>query len=123
MNLSNFLFINFTGKIPSKFHMQYLKSYNDAKEKSGTNKWAAFDQMLSIAGAQSNDISSLAKSYQMSIQMGMESTCQTDIQHSTSSILDMGNTDFFVVRIYLIMLLNLLSLKTLWTSSWKILNS
>ncbi len=81
MNLSNF-FINFTGKIPSEFHMQCLKLYNDTKEKSGTKKQAAHDEMLCVSESQSNAISSLAsskKSYQMSIQAGMEHTCQMDI--------------------------------------------
>ncbi len=55
-------FINFTGKIPSKFHMQYLKLCNDAKEKSGTKKWAAHDEMLHVSDSQSNALSTLASS-------------------------------------------------------------
>ncbi len=67
--------------------MQYLKLYNDTKEKTGTMKQAAIDKMSCVPDSQSNAVSSLAsskKSYQMSIQTGMERTCQTDIRHSNN---------------------------------------
>ena len=69
--------------------------------------------MLCVSESQSNAISSLApskKSYQMSIQAGMERVCQTDIQHSNNSILEMVIADFFIARTYLIVLLNLFDL-------------
>ncbi len=50
--------------------MQYLKLYNDTKEKTGSKKRAAHDEMLCVSESQSNATSSLAsskKSYQMSI--------------------------------------------------------
>ncbi len=78
--------------------MQYLKLYNDTKEKSGTKKRAAHDEMLCVSESQSNATSSLAsskKAYQMSIQAGMEHTCQTDIQNSNNSILEMTIANFF----------------------------
>ncbi len=55
-------FIKFTGEIPSEFHTQYLKLYNDAKQKSGTKKLAALDKMLCVSESQSNTVSSLASS-------------------------------------------------------------
>ncbi len=62
--------------------MQDITLYNDTKEKSGTKKWAAHDEMLCVSESQSNAISSLVslkKSYQMSNQTSMECTFQTDI--------------------------------------------
>ncbi len=91
-------FNNITGKIPSEFHMQYLKLCNDTKEKSGTKKPVAHDEMLCVSESQSNAVSSLAsskKSYQMSIQAGMERVCKMNIRHSNNSILEMAIADFF----------------------------
>ena len=87
-----------SGKLSSEFRTQYLKLYNDTKEKTDTKKRAANDEMLCVSESQSNAVSSLAsskKSYQMSIQAGMERVCQTDIRHSNNSILEMAIADFF----------------------------
>ncbi len=70
-------------------------------------------KMLCVSESQSNTVSSLAsskKSRQMSIQTGIEHTCQTDIQHSNNSILETAIADFFIAQTYLIVLLNWFSL-------------
>ncbi len=85
--------------LQAKFLLNFIwKLYNDTKEKTGSKKRAAHDEMLCVSESQSNAASALAsskKAYQMSIRAGMECVCQTDIQHSNNSILEMAIADFF----------------------------
>ncbi len=62
---------------------------------NGSKKRVAHDEMLCVSESQSNALSSLASSYQMSIQDGMVFVCQTDIRHSKISILQLAIADFF----------------------------
>ncbi len=58
----SFSFINVKGKIPSEFHEQYLKLYDDTKENCWTKKWAGYDVMLCVSESQSNAVSSIPSS-------------------------------------------------------------
>ena len=87
------------GTIPPAYHQRYLQLYNSSKEKSGIKKRAADDNAIIVSDLQSNAVSTLQSSKktcrQMTIQTGMERTCQSDIRHTNNAILEMAIADFF----------------------------
>ncbi len=87
------------GTVPPAYHQQYLQLNNSSKEKSGSKKRAADDNLIIVSDLQSNAVSTLQSfkesSHQMTIQTGMERTCQSDILHTNNAILEMAIADFF----------------------------
>ncbi len=87
------------GTVPPAYHQQYLQLYNSLKEKSGSKKRPADDNLLIVSNLQSNAVSTFQSSKktscQMTIQTGMEHTCQSDICHTNNAMLEMAIADFF----------------------------
>ncbi len=50
----------------------------------------------------------------MTIQTGIERTCQSDICHTNNAILEMAIADFFTAKIFLAELLSPLDLSNFW---------
>ncbi len=66
------------GIVLPAYHQWYIKLYNSLKEKLGSKKRAADDNVIIVSDLQSNTVSSLQSSkkssHQMTIQTGMERT-------------------------------------------------
>ncbi len=77
------------GSVPPAYHQRYLQLYNSSKEKSGSKKRAADDNVIIVSDLQSNAVSTLQSSkkssHQMTIQTGIERTYQTDIRHTNNA--------------------------------------
>ncbi len=89
----------YKGTIPPAYHQQYLQLYNFSKEKSGFKKGPLMINLIIVSNLQSNAISTLQSSkktsHQMTIQTGMECTCQSDICHTNNASLEMAIAVFF----------------------------